>query len=91
MNIGDSLTTFKGTRVTVNCPSTGFPDPRIQWYQNDIALAPQISIFLNGSMLILTNPEVADTGKYTCLVSNPGGSQNASSNITFLGKCYFSL
>lgn len=86
IKIGDSLTTFKGTRVTIECPSTGFPDPRIRWNKNDISLAPQIPIFINGSMIILTNPEVSDTGKYTCLASNPGGNTDASSKVTFLGK-----
>jgi len=86
INIGDSLTTFKGTSVSINCPSTGFPDPRIQWNHNDISLTPQIALVLNYTLLVLTNPEDTDSGKYTCVASNPGGSQNASSSVTFLGK-----
>ncbi|EDO32298.1 predicted protein, partial [Nematostella vectensis] len=75
-----------GTRTSISCPATGFPNPLIRWSRNGESVVPGGHLKIDGSKLLLTNPQKEDNGVYKCLASNPGGDATATSNMTFIGK-----
>ncbi|XP_048583436.1 hemicentin-2 isoform X2 [Nematostella vectensis] len=82
--VGDTLTTLSGTRTSISCPATGFPNPLIRWSRNGESVVPGGHLKIDGSKLLLTNPQKEDNGVYKCLASNPGGDATATSNMTFI-------
>ena len=51
------------------CESTGFPSPDINWYFNG-ELVPDDIASVNGNQLVISSPQVENSGVYECVVSN---------------------
>lgn len=64
--------------LSINCPASGNPPPVITWYKDGIEIAtgynPGIRILSNGRRLEISNADVSDKGRYTCVAKNPAGS-----------------
>ncbi|XP_054713925.1 hemicentin-1-like [Uloborus diversus] len=85
---GSDETTFiasvVGSSVTINCPASGTPLPKVVWFKNSIPiiprLLPNVHIENQGLQLTVLNPQLKDSAKYSCLATNDVG--NASRDFT---------
>ncbi|NXU50379.1 HMCN1 protein, partial [Turnix velox] len=73
-------------RVTLTCEVTGNPMPQITWTKNGQPLREdEDHKFLSGGRFLqISNAQVADTGRYTCLASNPAGDKSKSYSLNVL-------
>ncbi|XP_071607418.1 hemicentin-1 isoform X3 [Heliangelus exortis] len=73
-------------RVTLTCEATGNPVPQITWLKDGQALAEDEDhrFLSSGSFLQITNAQVADTGRYTCVASNTAGDKSKSYTLNVL-------
>ena len=84
--VGGHLDVVENTRVTIECPVSGSPAPRVAWLFNDQVLSEtQIKNEAGFQTFVLEKVSMKDTGKYTCLVKNVIGSDAADTHI-FVGK-----
>ncbi|XP_054274333.1 titin-like isoform X2 [Macrosteles quadrilineatus] len=80
-------TAAQGTRFKVTCSLTGSPDPTVQWYKDghlvDTSLDHRYRTRLSDGLasLEITDAKVGDSGKYTCVASNPHGETSTTANI----------
>lgn len=77
--IGSPIRTLVGTRITLTCPATGSPTPKVSWKKGVVTL--------NQTGLYLTIDAVGSDGAgiYTCVTTNIAGSAEASSDIAVEG------
>ncbi|KFP01647.1 Hemicentin-1, partial [Calypte anna] len=73
-------------RVTLTCEATGNPVPQITWLKDGQALAEDEDhkFLSSGHFLQITNAQVADTGRYTCIASNTAGDKSKSYTLNVL-------
>lgn len=73
-----------GDTVALQCKALGSPPPRITWLHEDRPLRPsERHHFTPGNQLLVISPASAeDGGRYTCLMSNPLGTERAHSQLT---------
>ncbi|HYO62310.1 MAG TPA: pectinesterase family protein [Pyrinomonadaceae bacterium] len=70
-----NLTVQVGSNVNMSVAASGSA-LSYQWYRNGVALAGNVSA--STPTLNITNAQVADTGNYTAVVSNAGGSTTST-------------
>ncbi|XP_033621445.1 palladin-like [Fukomys damarensis] len=80
----------EGSRVYLECRVTGNPTPRIRWFceGKELHNTPDIQIFCEGGdlhTLIIAEAFEEDTGRYTCLATNPCGSDTTSAEVFIEG------
>lgn len=51
------------------CESTGFPTPTLTWYFNGEPV-PNDIVTVNGNELVISSPQVENSGVYECVVNN---------------------
>lgn len=74
--------------VTLYCPATGFPDPEIEWFVNDVPISPndlKYSIDESTGSLEILSTSVEDTAVYECVATNPAGSATGEFELTIIG------
>ncbi|XP_018098707.1 palladin isoform X2 [Xenopus laevis] len=76
----------EGSRVKLECRATGNPLPEIRWFceGKELSNSPDIhtSSDSNGlHSLVITEAFEEDTGRYTCVASNPLGTDTSSAEI----------
>nr|XP_033816119.1 hemicentin-1 isoform X1 [Geotrypetes seraphini] len=72
--------------VTLSCEVAGMPVPQIAWLKDGHPL-PQDQehrILSGGRHLQISNAQVADTGRYTCIASNAAGDRSKSFSLNVL-------
>nr|CAB3220004.1 ADAMTS-like protein 1 [Phallusia mammillata] len=82
--VGGNLIVGAAVSVTIFCEAEGDPFPVITWYREDVRLPEHLKrqyILADGSLRIY-NPEVGDSGSYTCVASNPYGNDTALTSLT---------
>ncbi|XP_038613568.1 hemicentin-1 [Tachyglossus aculeatus] len=69
--------------VTLTCEAKGNPLPEITWLKDGQQLTKDGNhqIMSNGRFLQITNAQVSDTGRYTCVASNPAGDKSRSFSL----------
>ncbi|XP_068096243.1 hemicentin-1 isoform X2 [Hyperolius riggenbachi] len=79
-NIKHSNTTAEvsfnvGSKVILECDAWGIPEPTISWYKEGERIHPgtHVSAFENGKYLHISELKIADSGRYTCHVTNIAG------------------
>ena len=80
-------------QVTLYCPALGFPTPTIEWLKNgDLLSNNDIDHYVDddGSLVLLYTSK-ADSGTYTCRVSNSAGSQELDIELNVYGKLELKL
>ncbi|XP_059030855.1 palladin isoform X3 [Mustela lutreola] len=80
----------EGSRVYLECRVTGNPTPRVRWFceGKELHNTPDIQIRSEGGdlhTLIIAEAFEDDTGRYTCLATNPSGSDSTSAEVFIEG------
>uniref|UniRef100_A0A8D2AHH0 Palladin n=1 Tax=Sciurus vulgaris TaxID=55149 RepID=A0A8D2AHH0_SCIVU len=80
----------EGSRVHLECRVTGNPTPRVRWFceGKELHNSPDIQIHCEGQdlhTLIIAEAFEDDTGRYTCLATNPSGSDTTSAEVFIEG------
>ncbi|XP_062069601.1 palladin isoform X1 [Lepus europaeus] len=80
----------EGSRVYLACRVTGSPMPHVRWFCEDKELhnSPDIQIHCEGGdlhTLVIAEAFEDDTGRYTCLATNPSGSDTTSAEVFIEG------
>ncbi|CAJ0942205.1 unnamed protein product, partial [Mesorhabditis belari] len=83
-----------GLKLIVMCEAEGLPRPQLRWYKNGAELSPESHIQLSEKHISLVRirsrveidpTTLSDRGTYSCLATNPHGSDLKSirANIDF--------
>uniref|UniRef100_A0A673SU77 Palladin n=1 Tax=Suricata suricatta TaxID=37032 RepID=A0A673SU77_SURSU len=80
----------EGSKVYLECRVTGNPTPRVRWFceGKELHHTPDIQIRSEGEdlhTLIIAEAFEDDTGRYTCLATNPSGSDTTSAEVFIEG------
>ncbi|KAF6306834.1 palladin, cytoskeletal associated protein [Rhinolophus ferrumequinum] len=80
----------EGSRVYLECRVTGNPTPRVRWFceGKEVHNTPDIQIHCEGEdlhSLVIAEAFEDDTGRYTCLATNPSGSETTSAEVFIEG------
>ncbi|XP_054432046.1 palladin isoform X3 [Pteronotus mesoamericanus] len=80
----------EGSRVYLECRVTGNPTPRVRWFceGKELHNTPDIQIHCEGGdrhTLVIAEAFEDDTGRYTCLATNPSGSDATSAEVFIEG------
>uniref|UniRef100_A0A8C2MET6 Hemicentin-1 n=1 Tax=Cricetulus griseus TaxID=10029 RepID=A0A8C2MET6_CRIGR len=69
--------------VTLTCEATGNPVPKITWHKDGQLLQEDEvhHMMSDGRFLQITNAQVSQTGRYTCLASNTAGDKSKSFSL----------
>ena len=76
--------------LSIECPSTGVPEPTIYWAREGEPLGyitnPNLRVSDGGSRLEVINAQLVDMGSYTCTASNVAGNASKEFRVQVLGK-----
>lgn len=82
----------EGMSVRFNCRTTSTPKPYISWFKDGHALGSygRFEITSSGATqtLVIRDCQVSDAGTYKCVVSNIGGENETTANLTVEGEDY---
>uniref|UniRef100_A0A8C3N479 Hemicentin-1 n=1 Tax=Geospiza parvula TaxID=87175 RepID=A0A8C3N479_GEOPR len=74
-----------GENVQLLCNATGVPTPDVQWLKDGKTVASddlqRIRVTPDGSTLNISRALTSDTGKYTCVATNPAGEEDRIFNL----------
>ncbi len=81
--IGGNLHAPTRVMVTIKCPVSGTPSPKVSWFFND-ELLKVVSLPLDSGIAVYTlnKLKLKDSGKYTCRAENVLGTDEASTYIS---------
>ena len=88
---GSPLRTKRGVEVHLPCVATGHPRPNITWTKGSGNSIFDIEVdgfkygWSAGSLIIL-NPSIADSGRYTCTAENQYSDDTRSLNVIVQGE-----
>ncbi|XP_076845293.1 leucine-rich repeats and immunoglobulin-like domains protein 1 isoform X2 [Brachyhypopomus gauderio] len=73
-----------GETVALQCKALGSPPPRITWLRGEEPLHPSDRYhFTPGNqLLVIGSAALEDAGRYTCVMSNPLGTERAHSRLS---------
>ncbi|XP_035996829.1 hemicentin-1 isoform X1 [Fundulus heteroclitus] len=75
---GGTVTAVVNEAVKLECKASGVPVPSLTWLKDGSPVASVshgIQLASAGRVLSLSNAQVSDTGRYTCVAVNAGGEQ----------------
>ena len=84
-----------GHPLTLSCTSQGSPPDTFTWMKDGISLAQSTRItevtYTSTSAVfradyVINNVTTSDSGTYTCTVTNPIGSDNATITVVVIGR-----
>ncbi|XP_009071332.1 PREDICTED: hemicentin-1-like, partial [Acanthisitta chloris] len=74
-----------GQSIQLVCSATGVPTPDVQWLKDGKPVPrddfPRIRVTPDGSTLNISRALSSDTGKYTCVATNPAGEEDRIFNV----------
>uniref|UniRef100_A0A8C3DQA4 Hemicentin-1 n=1 Tax=Corvus moneduloides TaxID=1196302 RepID=A0A8C3DQA4_CORMO len=74
-----------GQSVQLLCSASGAPTPDVQWLKDGKTIASddlqRIRVSPDGSTLNISRALTSDTGKYTCVATNPAGEEDRIFNL----------
>jgi hypothetical protein len=83
-------TVVEGMSVRFNCRTSSTPKPFVLWYKDDQAIGSygryEISSMAGTQSLVVRDCQVADAGRYKCVVSTLGGEAMTTARLTVEGK-----
>ncbi|KAI8779431.1 hemicentin-1, partial [Biomphalaria glabrata] len=71
--------------VSLSCPATGVPPPKIVWQKDGQVIESQpgvVEVRGNGTELVLVQAQVSDSGRYRCLASNQAGDDSINFQLS---------
>uniref|UniRef100_A0A8C4YVD5 Hemicentin-2 n=1 Tax=Gopherus evgoodei TaxID=1825980 RepID=A0A8C4YVD5_9SAUR len=80
-------TKVNGT-LTLECESWAVPKPTIQWYKDGQLLESDshLQVLSAGQLLRISPARVSDSGRYTCIATNPVGEDDKDFNVHIQGE-----
>ncbi|KAM3915384.1 hemicentin-1 [Leptodactylus fuscus] len=81
----EPITVIINNPVRLECEATGFPTPSLTWLKDGrpvSSFSGGIQISSGGRVLTLTNAQVGDSGKYTCVALNAAGEQQRDFDLS---------
>ena len=89
MTVGSTVEVLSGTKVTLTCQYSGFPEPTVKWNvldkEGQVMKQDEGNEVVNGS-LVLTALQPSDSAEYVCSVRNVAGTASASTKLKVFGK-----
>ena len=81
---------IEGQIASFQCSSDGVPTPVQVWLNGSSEVQAQDSgrIFVAGDFLLIFDIEQSDDGEYTCRATNEAGQDEATADLTVVGKMY---
>ncbi|XP_057363933.1 hemicentin-1 isoform X3 [Manis pentadactyla] len=83
--IPSEVSVLLGENVELVCNANGIPTPLIQWLRDGKPITSneteRIRVTANGSTLNIYGALSSDTGKYTCVATNPAGEEDRIFNL----------
>ncbi|XP_053340085.1 leucine-rich repeats and immunoglobulin-like domains protein 1 [Clarias gariepinus] len=75
-----------GEAVALQCKAMGSPPPRITWLHGGEPLQPSERHHFThaNQLLVISSTTLEDAGRYTCVMSNPLGTERAQSSLTVI-------
>ncbi|CAJ1060969.1 hemicentin-1 [Xyrichtys novacula] len=72
--------------ITLTCEASGNPVPEIKWLKDGQLLVPdrRHQVLSHGRFLQISEAQVADTGRYSCLAWNSAGDRSRHYNLNVL-------
>lgn len=87
--VGATIEVLSGTKLTLTCKYSAFPEPDVQWTalgeEGHDSGQDAGNEVINGS-LVLMALQPSDSGQYVCSVRNVAGTASASTTLKVLGK-----
>ncbi|CAJ0933934.1 unnamed protein product, partial [Mesorhabditis belari] len=82
-NLVRRVQTNEGRPSILTCPSSGSPPPTITWLKDGVTLAagPRHVFLDNGRQLQISNTQVEDRARYTCIATNSVGSDDLETSL----------
>ncbi|CAH2311914.1 hemicentin-1 isoform X2 [Pelobates cultripes] len=82
-NFATEVVVIYGNDVTLECQSTGDPQPLLTWLKDGVPLinGDGVNILSNGRLLRLENAQLANTGHYVCVAINVAGQSDRKYNL----------
>ena len=81
VDIGSKITSLDKNNITLTCPISGMPVPKVTWLKDGEIIQR------GGRTLLLSTIGSPEGGEYTCRASNTLGSvTEASSDIDVIGR-----
>ena len=90
LTIGDDLTALTKTNITIKCPTSGVPRPKITWTKDGRILREngRYTVQTDGSLAI-DDADKEDSARYTCNADSVNGQDSASSTVRIVGELHF--
>ena len=89
VKVGGTVEVLSGTKVTLTCKYSGFPEPTVKWNvldkEGQVIKRDEGHEVINGS-LALTALQPSDSAEYVCSVRNVAGTASASTKLKVFGK-----
>lgn len=84
----EDVTVIRGNLVSLLCVADGSPAPTVSWIKEGVTLVPVSHLhFLNlNTTLQITQAQVNDTGRYTCVANNTAGQASRHFNLKVLSE-----
>ncbi|KAM4722858.1 hemicentin-1 [Rhinophrynus dorsalis] len=81
----DTVTVIVNNPIRLECEATGYPVPILTWLKDGSPVSSfkdGIQIISGGRVLALSNAQVGDAGKYTCVAVNAAGEQQKEIDLS---------
>jgi len=86
--IGNNLKTSGARKIKIVCPVSGWPIPKVIWHKNGKPVEHPANTIqfgtAKGSVMVIDDARVEDSGLYTCYAINPAGVAMSSSTLQIL-------
>ena len=87
VTIGGEAALLQGSRLTIKCPFTGVPEPKIKWIKDRKMLSSNKRMEMDcAGVLNIFKVQLEDSGDYACIAESFLGMDMAFSSITVFGK-----
>ena len=87
--VGGKIQVLSGTKVTLTCEYSGFPQPEVKWSvldeEGQVMEKDAGFEVVNGS-LVLMALQPSDSAEYVCSVRNVAGTSSASTKLKVFGE-----
>ncbi|KAG8436526.1 hypothetical protein GDO86_007581 [Hymenochirus boettgeri] len=81
----DQVTVIVNNLTRLECEAIGFPTPSLTWLKDGSPISSftdGIQILSGGRVLALTNAQIGDAGKYTCVAVNAAGEHQKDFDLS---------
>ena len=91
--VGGTIEVLSGTKVTLTCKYSAFPEPEVQWSvlgEEGQVLEQDAGYEIKNASLVFMAVQPSDSAQYVCSVRNVAGTAQASTTLKVLGECCLS-